>query len=122
VRGFRTIGLLLVAIAWLQVNLRGRAVGSHFPRAGGDRISAAATCATQAPQAAVHFHQLRLAGATCWFGKCVDWPVSLPEEPLVQTIPGPKNIWPVAAAPDELRKTWQFTRRAALRPRAPCEV
>jgi len=117
-------GLILMAAAWLPLSFSCRVQEHEFSLAGqidkGTPVDAA--FAIRAPFQAVQFHQLRLSGWGCWLSKFSGLDSVEPGFLSARTFLASGKIWLVASVPCELLTPWQFTRRAALHPRAPCRI
>lgn len=115
-------GLILLAATWLPFSFFGRVHDRGSSSAGqSDRKTRVeAAYAAHSPLPAIQFHQLRLGGWGC-FSKFSDLD-SLEPFTSAQNVSGLQGIWFISPAPDNVLNNWQFTRRAALHPRAPCPV
>lgn len=120
----RITGLTLLTAVWLPVNLFGNSFlcNPSINERAGDRTSIETAFTSQSPVAAEQIRQPRPSSSQSCNSKG-----SGPDFAEFST--GSKRIAfgspenpSVSAAPSELRQTWQFTRRTALQPRAPCRA
>jgi hypothetical protein len=123
-RFVRLMGLALLALMWLPSSFLGRHEANAFSSGNEirERVSVEAAFVIPSPMQQAQFHQFRLSGGQNWFTKKsgIDFigtgRSSWRRNSEASTIPLP----PPGA--NDLLKTWQFTCRTALPPRAPCQV
>src|SRR5438128_1278915 len=116
-------GVILMAAVWLPLSFFGHAQEHGFSLTGqiDKRTPVEVAYAVCSPSQTAQFHQLRLSGLGCWFSKTFGLDSAEPSFLSARTLLGSGKIW-LAPAPSEPLKTWQFTHRTALHPRAPCRA
>jgi len=119
----RRTGLILMATGWLLLSFFGRTQVPGFLPAGqiAKQTPVEIVYAIPSPFQPVQFHQLRLSGFACWFAKFIGMASIEPSLLSLQTVLGPGQTL-LASASFEFLNSWQFNRRAALHPRAPCQT
>jgi hypothetical protein len=112
-----------MAAGWLALSFFGRIQGPGFLPTGqiAKQTPVEIVYAIHSPFQPVQFHQLRLSGFACWFSKFIGLASVEPSLLSSQTVLGPGQTL-LASASSELLNSWQFNRRAALHPRAPCQT
>ena len=118
----RITGLTLLTAAWLSVSLFGNSIVRKSSRnewaSGHASIDAAFT--SQSPMASEQLRQFRPFGSQSCHSKGCGPDFFESNRDSKGIVLGSVKRLSLSTAPSELHQTWQFTRRTALQPRAPC--
>lgn len=120
----RITGLVLLALTWLPSSFLARLEANQNSPSSQirERISVEAAFVVPDPSLETQLHQFRLAGFQNSFAKKsgIDFFGTGCPYSRWDFQPAASQLFPLA--PFDLLTTWQFSRRTALHPRAPCLV
>jgi hypothetical protein len=124
VRFVKIIGFAFLAVTWLPLSFFGGAHAGGFSSGSQirERISVESAFIVPSPVQATQFHQFRLSSFQGWFSKKSSTDFIGSGYSCSRLEFGAPEIRLLPLAPSELLRPWQFTCRAALHPRAPCQV